>query len=109
MHVAPCSNCGSSDLRVTTTDAVGHFGPDLLPDASGVFHRAKFDVVVCCSCGLTHLTGDLRICECFALASKLTRPQVSASVSQDRRLIEHGVDQWDDQRHERRRPRGSVE
>ena len=29
------------------------FGPDLLPGASGVFHLARFDVVVCCSCGLT--------------------------------------------------------
>ena len=53
MRVAPCSNCGSSDLRVTPTDAVGLFGPDLLPGASGVFDRAKIDIVVCCSCGCT--------------------------------------------------------
>jgi hypothetical protein len=53
MAVAPCSNCGSSDLRSTTTRAVGDFGPDLLPGAGGWFRRAEFDVVVCCSCGLT--------------------------------------------------------
>jgi predicted nucleic-acid-binding Zn-ribbon protein len=53
MQVTPCPNCGSGDLRSTTTDAVGHTGPDLLPGASGVFQLAKFDLVVCCGCGLT--------------------------------------------------------
>jgi predicted nucleic-acid-binding Zn-ribbon protein len=53
MNLAPCSDCGSGDLRSTTTDAIGSFGPDLLPGVSGLFSRAKFNVVVCCNCGLT--------------------------------------------------------
>ena len=53
MNVAPCSNCGGDDLRTTTTKAVGAYGPDLLPGASGWFREAEFQVVVCCNCGLT--------------------------------------------------------
>ena len=54
MKVAPCSNCGSDDLRSTTADARGGLGPDLLPGL-GSFYRATFRVVVCCHCGLTRL------------------------------------------------------
>ena len=78
MHVAPCSNCGSSDLRVTTTDAVGHFRPDLLPGASGVFHLAKFDV-----CRLLQLRtyallrpsrGRRQACEVSAVGEAIAQP-----------------------------------
>jgi hypothetical protein len=58
IDVAPCPNCGSRNLRKTTTDAVGHAGPDLLPGAGRLFHQASFDVVVCCGCGLTRLFAE---------------------------------------------------
>jgi len=53
MNIAPCSNRGSDDLRTTPAKAVGAYGPDLLPGASGWFREAEFQVVVCCDCGLT--------------------------------------------------------
>ena len=52
MSVAPCPNCGSTDLRTNTAEAVGSHGPDLLPGVSGIFRHAWFVVVVCCNCGL---------------------------------------------------------
>ena len=70
MHVAPCSDCGSSDLRVTTTDAV----PDLLPGASGVFHPVKFDVVVCCSCGLTRFFAPREAVDKLAKSALWEKP-----------------------------------
>ena len=74
MHVAPCSNCGSGDLRVTTTDAASHFGPDLLPGASGVFHLAKFAVVVCCSCGLTRFFAPREAVDKLAKSALWEKP-----------------------------------
>ena len=52
MNVAPCPNCGGSDLRSTEANAVGWAGPDLLPGAGGWVIPATFEVVVCCNCGL---------------------------------------------------------
>ena len=74
MHVAPCSNCGSSDLRVTRTDAVSPYGPDLLPGASSLFHHAKFDVVVCCSCGLTRFFAPREAVEKLAQSARWEKP-----------------------------------
>ena len=53
MTVAPCPNCASDNLRATTADASSPNGPDLLPGSHGFFSRSRFEVVVCCACGLT--------------------------------------------------------
>ena len=74
MRVAPCSNCGSSDLRVTTTDVGGHLGPDLLPGTSGLFHPARFDVVVCCSCGLTRFFAAREAVDKLATSALWEKP-----------------------------------
>jgi hypothetical protein len=74
MKVAPCSNCGSGDLRITSTDAVGHLGPDLLPGVSGVFNLARFDVVVCCSCGLTRFSAPREVVDKVAKSALWEKP-----------------------------------
>ncbi len=74
MQVAPCPNCGSDDLRRTTTDAVGHFGPDLLPGTSGVFQLAQFDLVVCCGCGLTRFFAPPKAVEKVVKSALWKRP-----------------------------------
>jgi hypothetical protein len=74
MNVAPCSNCGGSDLRSTTTNAVGSFGPDLLPGASGWVIPATFDVVVCCNCGLVRFFAPPAAIEKVAKSASWERP-----------------------------------
>jgi len=67
MNVAPCPNCGGNDLRSTTADAVGATGPDLLPGASGWgLIPATFEVVVCCTCGLSRFFAPPRAIEKIA-------------------------------------------
>jgi predicted nucleic-acid-binding Zn-ribbon protein len=66
MQIESCPNCGSGDLRSTTTQAVGHFGPDLLPGASGLFQLAEFHIVVCCSCGLVRFFAPREVIDKLA-------------------------------------------
>jgi hypothetical protein len=47
----PCSECGSDEFYVREVDAVGGYGPDLLPGTGGVFHHGKFQMRVCGRCG----------------------------------------------------------
>ena len=75
MNVAPCPNCGGNDLRSTTIDAVGGFGPDLLPGASRVFHRAEFSVVVCCGCGLTRFFALPEAIDKIATSARWEQPE----------------------------------
>jgi predicted nucleic-acid-binding Zn-ribbon protein len=74
MGVSPCSNCGSSDLRSTATDAIGSVAENLLPGASGLFRPAKFDVVVCCNCGLTRLFAHREAIDKLANSALWERP-----------------------------------
>jgi hypothetical protein len=74
MDLAPCSNCGSRDLRSTTADAVGHFGPDLLPGVSGIFRGAEFIVVVCCNGGLTRFFAPREAIDKLANSALWERP-----------------------------------
>jgi len=77
MNVAPCSDCGSRDLRTTTADAGGSRGPDLLPGVSGWFVPAKFDVVVCCNCGLTRFFVPQETIDKVAKSALWERPSTS--------------------------------
>ncbi len=54
-HVSPCPNCESKDLfkTVKPVSSGGGYAPNYLPGIGGTFGSAKFDVVVCNSCGLT--------------------------------------------------------
>ncbi len=77
MNIGRCSNCGGSDLRTTTVDAAGGCGPDLLPGAGGWFRSAKFEIVVCCSCGLTRFFAPEQEIEKIAKSASWERPGVS--------------------------------
>ncbi len=46
-----CPSCGGTDLYLTTTQARGTFGPDLLPGVGSTFTGAKMDIVACSECG----------------------------------------------------------
>ena len=46
-----CSECGSSDIRMTTVFAGGGYAPDLLPGAHPWWKSAKLEIYVCCTCG----------------------------------------------------------
>ncbi len=74
MDATPCSNCGSSDLRSTTTDAIGHVGPNLLPGTGGLFRPATFDVVVCCKCGLMRFFAPREAIDKLAKSALWERP-----------------------------------
>lgn len=65
-----CPGCGGSDLYVTTTDASGSLGPDLLPGIGSVLTGAKLDVVVCKECGHLGLFVPTRYLEKLSDARK---------------------------------------
>jgi predicted nucleic-acid-binding Zn-ribbon protein len=52
-----CPNCGGHELYISTkpVSAGGGYAPDYLPGLGKLFRTAKFDVVVCESCGLTRM------------------------------------------------------
>jgi predicted nucleic-acid-binding Zn-ribbon protein len=53
-----CPECGSANLRQTTTASAGAYGPVLLPGLGGFLHSAQLRVVVCADCGLTRFYAD---------------------------------------------------
>jgi len=55
MHkITPCPNCGGNQLyKSPPVKSGGGSGPESLPQLGGIFHSARFEVVVCRDCGLT--------------------------------------------------------
>ena len=55
MRPSPCPNCQSKDMfkTVKPVSSGGGYAPDNLPGIGGRFGSAKFEVIVCNSCGLT--------------------------------------------------------
>ncbi|MCC7012760.1 MAG: hypothetical protein IT454_09385 [Planctomycetes bacterium] len=52
--VAPCPNCGGSNLyRSQLLRAGGGYAPNYLPDLGSFWAVARFKLVVCRDCGLT--------------------------------------------------------
>lgn len=51
---SPCPHCQGTTLYMTERlSAGGGYAPNYLPGLAGLWKSAKFDVVVCRSCGLT--------------------------------------------------------
>jgi predicted nucleic-acid-binding Zn-ribbon protein len=55
-----CPECGGATLYTTTVNAAGGYGPNFLPGLGGFFRMAKFDVVVCATCGLTRFYAEAK-------------------------------------------------
>ena len=53
-----CPECGSANLRRTSTASAGAYGPTLLPGLGGFFQTPQFQVVLCGDCGLTRFFAD---------------------------------------------------
>ena len=56
--VAPCPDCGGGALYERTVEAGGSHGPYLLQGLGAFMSFARFQVVICGSCGLTRLFAD---------------------------------------------------
>ena len=69
VQTAAAATFGSQQL---TQSAIS--GRNLLPGAGGVFHLAKFDVVVCCSCGLTRFFAPREAVDKLAKSALWEKP-----------------------------------
>lgn len=53
-----CNHCGGADVYTTQIHANGGYETRLLPGLGSLFSFAKFDVVLCASCGHYQMFAD---------------------------------------------------
>jgi predicted nucleic-acid-binding Zn-ribbon protein len=53
-----CPHCGGADLHTRQVASAGSDGPSLLKGLGGFFRSARFDVVLCATCGRCEFFAD---------------------------------------------------
>ncbi len=48
-----CPECNSLEIYTKSVNAVGGYGPDLLPNVGGFFSKKQFQIYICGNCGYT--------------------------------------------------------
>jgi len=74
-RVAPCPNCGGSNLYRSARgiSSGGGYAPNYLPGLGGFFVSGRFRLVVCRDCGLTRFFADKDATERLADSAKWER------------------------------------